>query len=46
MTKREQEVLEEFDEMKKSFISVRLGQWWSTDEDYIKQFILRKLQEE
>lgn len=35
----------EFDEMKKDFIAVKQGEWWESDEDYIKSFIHKLLQE-
>ena len=37
--------LEEFDEMKKGFLAVRQGEWWASDEDFVKSFITETIQQ-
>jgi len=37
--------LEEFDEIKKGFLAVRQGEWWASDEDFIKSFITETIQQ-
>lgn len=32
-----------FDEMKKDFLAVQQGEWWATDEDYIKSFLTEQI---
>lgn len=33
----------EFDELKKGFLSTVNGEWWASDEDFIKDFISRTI---